>query len=100
MKLKFKEMDQQKRLDLILCAGALLLLILALVFPKEGILSRILAVVSFLASLAALRRELEKAFRARDFRSGLLLLVIAGVISICVGKAEAVEGATAIASAS
>lgn len=93
MKLKFKEMDQQKRLDLILCAGALLLLILALVFPKEGILSRILAVVSFLASLAALRRELEKAFRARDFRSGLLLLVIAGVISICVGKAIAAAAA-------
>ncbi len=96
MKLKLKEMDKQKRLDLILCAGALALLILALVFPKEGALSRILAVVSFLASLAALRGDLVKAFRTRDFRSGLLLLVIAGIISICVGRAVAAAAALLI----
>ncbi len=96
MKQKFKTMESAQRLDLILCAAALALLIAAMIFPREGILSRVLAAVSFLASLAALRGQLAKAFRTRDFRSGLLLLAIAGVISICVGKAVAAAAALLI----
>ena len=57
--------------------GALLLLILAWVFGGNETVKLILAILSFLVSVFALRTEALTAIRERDFRSGLLLLIVA-----------------------
>ncbi len=80
-------------IDWALCGGALVLLVLALVVSSRTWISLILAVLSFLASAASLRQELLEALRKRDFRSGLLLLVIAGVLCLCTGKSLAAAAA-------
>ncbi len=66
---------------------ALILLILAWVFRSNAAAAFVLSILSFLVSLFALREELIEAIRSRDFCSGLLLLVLAGLICICTGKA-------------
>ena len=69
-----------------LCA-ALILLILALAFGGKALWRTLFSILSFLVSLFALRDELLAALKTRDFRSGILLLLTAGVICCCTGKA-------------
>ena len=74
--------------DRLIClAAALVLLVLAGVFRAKAPIPLILAILSFLASLFALRNGLLEAIRTKDYRSGLLLLIAAGIICICTGKA-------------
>lgn len=72
---------------LILPGAALVLFVLAWVVGAKGPWRLILALLSFLVSAFALRDELMTDLRSRDFRSGLLLLIAAGIICICTGKA-------------
>ncbi len=67
-------------------AGSLLLLVFAWIFSGNAPLCFVFSILSFLLSLFALRDELLSAVRARDFRSGLLLLAVAGIICLCTGK--------------
>ena len=66
---------------------ALVLLILAWVFSGNAVVQIILFILSFLASILGLMDKLLSAIREKDFRSGLLLLILAGIICICTGKA-------------
>ncbi len=83
---KTKSESNWFRLLVFPCA-ALLLLILAWIFGAKGPWKLVFSLLSFLVSAAGLRQELLDAVRARDFRSGLLLLVAAGIICLCTGKA-------------
>ena len=89
MKQKLQAMERGERLDLGLIAGAVVLLILALVLAGKGTLSLILSVAAFLASLAALRRQLLGALQSRSLGEGPLLPAAAGILSICAGQATA-----------
>ena len=71
---------------LLLPAAALLLLIIALAVGTKGPWRLVFSVLSFLVSAFALRDDLLTALRTKDIRSGLLLLVIAGIICFCTGK--------------
>ena len=73
---------------LLLPGAALLLLIIAWAVGTKGTLRLILCGLSFLVSVFALREELLTALRTKDIRSGLLLLVIAGIICFFTGRAS------------
>ena len=64
-----------------------MLLICAWAVGSKGPWRLLCAALSFLVSVFALREELLTALRKKDIRSGLLLLLVAGVICICTGKA-------------
>ncbi len=80
---------EKSRIGLLLLPGAaLLLLIVALAVGSKGPWRLIFSGLSFLVSAFALREELLTALRTKDIRSGLLLLVIAGLICFCTGRAS------------
>ena len=72
---------------LVLPGAALLLLLCAWAVGVKGPWRLICSLLSFLVSAFALRGELLTALRTKDLRSGLLLLIVAGIICICTGKA-------------
>jgi len=79
--------EKDRTLRCLLLAAALVLLIVARVLSSGSAAALILSILSLLASLASLRGELAEMIRKRDLRSGLLLLVLACILCICVGSA-------------
>ena len=78
--------EKERRLNLILCAAALVLLVLAFVFRTRAVLRMPLAILSFLFSVASQREACIREAKAKDFRTGLLLLILACIICFCVGR--------------
>ncbi len=86
MKLNSMMAGKNKLEPLVCSCAALILLILAWVFGAKGPWQLVFSLLSFLVSVFALRRELLADVRKKDLRSGLLLLIVAGIICICTGK--------------
>jgi hypothetical protein len=81
-------LTENRWLQLLVFPGAaLLLLICAWIVGTKGPWRLILSLLSFLISVFALRDEVLASIRTKDFRSGLLLLIAAGIICLCTGKA-------------
>jgi cation transport ATPase len=76
-----------EQLVLFCAALALVLLIVAWVLSGNALMRFILSVLSFLVSLFALKDELLAAIREKDLGSGLILLIVSGIICICTGTA-------------
>ncbi|MBR4691331.1 MAG: hypothetical protein IKP17_01085 [Oscillospiraceae bacterium] len=86
MKTKNPLADMPDLLRLLPGAAALVLLLASLAFSSSPTARTVLAALSFLASLAALREDILQAIRKKDLRSGLLLLIIACLICFCIGS--------------
>ena len=78
--------EKETRTGLILCAAALVLLVLAFVFRAKMLPRTVLAVLSFLCSAASKRIECMRAAKEKDFRSGLWLLILACILCFCTGR--------------
>ncbi len=85
--MKGKNNEKGRIGSLILPGAALLLLIIAWTVGAKGYWRLIFSGLSFLVSAFALREDLLTALRTKDIRSGLLLLIIAGILCFCTGKA-------------
>ena len=59
--------EKERRLNLILCAAALVLLVLAFVFRARAVLRVLLAILSFLFSVASQRAECIREAKEKDF---------------------------------
>ena len=77
--------DELKSPAFIVPAASLLLLILAWCFTKSAVTSGILGALSAVAALYVLFPDIKAAVQAKDWRSGLLLLVIAAVLYAVAG---------------
>lgn len=73
-------------LEPVLCAAALVLLVLAFLLRARAVPRLLLAVLSFLLSAASLREACVRAVREKDFRSGLMLLILACILCLCTGR--------------
>ncbi len=84
--MKKLNVKESKLPALLFMAGALVLLLLAWIFHGKPVLQGIFGGLSALVSLYGLLPELLKAWKTKDFHSGLLLLVLAAVLYACTGR--------------
>jgi|GEM_PF-2323580 len=93
MDLKALLSSKDTRIKLMLCAGSFLFLLLAWIFGAGRILPKILAAVSFLVAGASLLEEILATITEKDFRSGLLLLLVGCILSLISGRFASAAGA-------
>ena len=84
-KFRLPAMDQFKDPAFIAPIAAFLLLILAWCFTKNTLVRSILGGLSAIAALYALFPDILKAVKSKDWRSGLLLVVLAAILYALVG---------------